>query len=133
MAPSLIDTDILSYYFKNNPLVIRRANNYLKEHSFLTISSITYFEILSGLSYRKASRQIEYFEAFIQDCEVLNITEVSIRHSANVSGELRRKGITISNTDLLISGIAIEYGLTLITNNENFFFLNGSHLLPWTG
>ena len=83
MTPSLIDTDILSYYFKNNPLVIRRANNYLKEHSFFSYHFFhNLFEILSGLSYREASRQIEYFEAFIQDCEVLNITEVSIRHSA---------------------------------------------------
>jgi tRNA(fMet)-specific endonuclease VapC len=35
--------------------------------------------------------------------------------------ELRRNGITIGTSDILIAGIAIENGLTLVTNNEKHY------------
>lgn len=38
-----------------------------------------------------------------------------------IYAELRQNGITIGTSDILIAGIAIENGLTLITNNEKHY------------
>ncbi|MEZ4847263.1 MAG: type II toxin-antitoxin system VapC family toxin [Bacteroidia bacterium] len=121
MEEALLDTDILSYYLSGDSRVAQNVDQYLQKFSALNLSMITCYEILSGLSYKQAKRQIQTFENFIQDCNLLNISEVSIRLSAKVSGQLRRNGITIGNSDLLIAGIALEYNLTLITNNEKHF------------
>lgn len=99
----------------------RSFEHYLKEHPKITISEITYFEILSGLTFKKASKQIEEFEIFITTCEILKLSTASIRASANIYAELREKGITIGTADLLIAGIAQINDLTLVTNNQKHY------------
>jgi tRNA(fMet)-specific endonuclease VapC len=121
MTRSLLDTDIVSYYLRGDQDVVSNVQEYLKQHPILNISYITWFEILSGLEYKRARRQIQEFEEFVQNCQLFNISESSIHRSAVVSGQLRRSGITIGNSDLLISGIALEHDLMLITNNEKHF------------
>lgn len=121
MNQSLIDTDILSYFLKGDKEVARHFELYLNDFSKITISEITYFEILSGLTFKGATKQIEAFERFISTCEVLKLSTLSIRTSANIYAELRKKGITIGTADLLISGIAIANSLTLVTNNQKHY------------
>jgi len=104
MAESLLDTDILSYYLGGDVKVGKKVDQYLQQFPSLNLSFITCYEILRGLSYKQAIKQIQTFENFIQDCNLLNISEVSIRLSAKASGQLRRNGITIGNSDLLIAG-----------------------------
>jgi len=100
MKEALIDTDILSYYLKGNQKVIENVAEYLRTYSTLNISTITYFEVLSGLEYRKASRQIKDFKEFVSNCNVHNIDKGSKEISAKEYGRLRRKGITIGSPDL---------------------------------
>jgi predicted nucleic acid-binding protein len=49
MKPALIDTNILSFFFRNHSLVVERFESYLKVNSQINISIITYYEIVSGL------------------------------------------------------------------------------------
>ena len=121
MNRSLIDTDILSYFLKGHEQVTENVKLYLKEQSKITISEITYFEVLSGLTFKKATKQIQEFENFISTCEVLKLSTSSLRLSANIYSELREKGITIGTADLLISGIALANNLTLVTNNQKHY------------
>ncbi|MEM1407521.1 MAG: type II toxin-antitoxin system VapC family toxin [Bacteroidota bacterium] len=130
MKLSLIDTDVLSYFLKGNNQVTRNVEIYLKEYSKITISEITYFEILAGLTFIQASRQIEEFESFISTCDVLKLSTSSLRKSATIYAELREKGITIGTTDLLISGIALVNNLTLVTNNQKHYQPISGSLLP---
>lgn len=121
MNRSLIDTDILSYFLKGNKRVTQNFETYLKEYPKITISELTYFEILAGLSFKQANRQIEEFESFVSTCEILKLSTLSIRISASIYAELRNKGVTIGTPDLLISGIAISNELTLVTNNQKHY------------
>ncbi|HPM31537.1 MAG TPA: hypothetical protein PLJ60_14475 [Chryseolinea sp.] len=52
MTEALIDTDILSFYFKGDAKVVERFQDYLKEFDQINISIVTYFEILGGLKYK---------------------------------------------------------------------------------
>ncbi|MEQ8714336.1 MAG: type II toxin-antitoxin system VapC family toxin [Cyclobacteriaceae bacterium] len=121
MNRSLVDTDILSYFLKGNKLVTRSFEEYLNEYRTITISEITYFEILAGLTFKKASKQIEEFETFISTCEILKLSTFSLRTSATIYAELRDKGITIGTANLLIAGISVANELTLVTNNQKHF------------
>lgn len=122
MNRSLIDTDILSYFLKgDNKRVTKNFEQYLKEYPKILISEITYFEILAGLSFKKASKQKEEFEIFISTCDILKLSTRSLRTSANIYASLREKGITIGTPDLLIAGVAIANQLTLVTNNRKHY------------
>lgn len=99
------------------------------------ISIITYYEIRSGLEYKEANKQLLKFKAFVdENCEVINLTEKSVEISSFEYGELRRNGETIGTSDLLIAGIAIEKGLTLITNNmKHYIPINKLKVSNWKG
>ncbi|MFN2424328.1 MAG: type II toxin-antitoxin system VapC family toxin [Cryomorphaceae bacterium] len=132
MTESLVDTDILSFYFKGEPKVVRRFNEYLIEFESINISIITYYEILGGLKYKNAGKQIDEFELFVQNNTIIHVSEDSAKLSADTYADLRKRGITIGASDILISGIALENDLMLITNNERHYRpVRGLQLQNW--
>ena len=117
----LIDTDILSYYFKGDPDVVRKFNTYLDQFDLIEISLVTYYEIISGLLAKNALKQLAVFEDFIAGNRILPLTEKSLKISAELYSTLRHSGKTLDDMDLFIAGVAIENEMTLVTNNENHF------------
>ena len=132
MTEAIVDTDILSFYFKGDEKVIARFGEYLKEFDQLNISIVTYYEIIAGLKFKKAERQRYDFDDFINDNSIINISDESAKISGDIYTDLRQKGITIGTSDILIAGIAIENGLTLITNNEKHYEpIQGLNIENW--
>jgi len=121
VTESLVDTDILSFYFKGDSKVVNKFNDYLREFDVINISIITYYEILGGLKFKNAGRQIKEFEEFVANNTIIHISEESAKISGDIYADLRQKGITIGTSDILIAGIAIENELILITNNERHY------------
>ena len=117
----LIDTDILSYYFKGDKEVIKNFELYLQHHDLIEISIITYYEILGGLLAKNALKQLSIFEDFVIDNLVIPMTDNSAKISAELYSTLRQSGKPVDDIDLLIAGIAIDNELTLVTNNESHF------------
>ncbi len=52
MKPALVDTNILSLFSRNQPLVVEKFNAYIQEYNKINTSIITYYEIVSGLISR---------------------------------------------------------------------------------
>lgn len=52
---------------------------------------------------------------------IIHISEESAKISGDIYSNLRKKGIVVGTSDILIAGIAMENDLTLITNNEKHF------------
>ncbi len=121
MKEALIDTDILSFYFKGDSNVVNKFEDYLKEFDQINISIITFYEILGGLKHKKADRQVLEFEEFVSNNNIIHISEDSARISADVYADLKRRGVTIGTSDILIAGIALDNELTLITNNQKHY------------
>lgn len=117
----LIDTDILSYYFKGDPEVVKKFNTYLDHFDLIEISLVTYYEITSGLLAKNALKQLAVFEDFAAENIVIPLTEKSVKISAELYSSLRQSGNTLDDIDLLIAGVAIENEMTLVTNNERHF------------
>ena len=121
MTEALVDTDILSFYFKGDQKVVQRFDEYLKEFDQINISIITYYEIIGGLKFKTAEKQIRDFEEFIDNNNIIHISEESAKISGAIYADLRLKGITIGTSDILIAGISMENGLSLVTNNEKHY------------
>ncbi len=121
MKTSLIDTDILSLFFRNNVNVTKNFRTYLNQYNYLNISIITYYEILSGLKHRDSQRRLNDFLEFISYHKILPVTKDSIEISAEIYAKLRNKGKPVDEIDLLIAGVAIANDLVLVTHNTKHF------------
>ncbi len=77
MKPALVDTNILSFFFRNHSLVVERFRAYLREHNKINISIITYYEIISGLKHRDAQKQLISFGEYVLCNTVLPLSSES--------------------------------------------------------
>ena len=133
MKQSIIDTDILSEFLRGNPKVIAKVDEHLKEYGFISLSIITYYEILNGLLYKDAKKQMAKFETFVELNKVISLTTKTVKISASIQAELRKKGAEIGHTDTLIAGVAMASELQLVTNNTNHFKrIKGLAITNWT-
>ncbi len=121
MKNIIIDSDILSYYLKNNTLVVAKWKEHIKTHGFLYLTSITVFEVFSGLQVINSQSKIDRLNEIIKENKVLNVVEESARISADIYAELHRIGKICGKDDILIAGIALTNDLILCTNNEKHF------------
>ncbi|MCF6269733.1 MAG: type II toxin-antitoxin system VapC family toxin [Melioribacteraceae bacterium] len=117
----LIDTDILSYHFKGNKIVINNFQKYLQNYDLIEISLITYYEIVGGLLAKNATKQLKIFEDFVIENLIIPMTEKSAKISAELYSLLKKSGRTVDDIDLLIAGIAIDNEMIMVTNNESHF------------
>src|SRR5690606_19992348 len=108
MKPALIDTDIISYFLKGNDKVFIKFQDYLKYFNSINLSIITYYEVISGLTFKNATKQLEIFEDFCSTATIINITKNSIKKSAEIYSKQRIKGEAIDDIDILIAGIALS-------------------------
>lgn len=133
MKQSILDKDVLSEFLRGNIKVIKKVDEHLKEYGFVSLSIITYYKILNGLLYKDARKQMERFEEFVTLNKVVPLTIRTVKISANIQAELRKKGIEIGHTDTLIAGVAMASELQLITNNtDHFKRIKGLDFANWT-
>ena len=102
MKQALLDTDTISYYFRNQSSVVQHFEAYLSEYGFVNISVVTYYEILNGLYYKDARKQLQIFERFVALNEIIPLTEQSAKRAAQIFGQLRKVGISIGHNDVMI-------------------------------
>jgi predicted nucleic acid-binding protein len=106
---------------RGNQKVINKVDEHLKEFGFINLSIITYYEILNGLLYKDAKKQLVRFEEFVALNKVIPLTLRMAKTAAVIQADLRKKGTGIGHTDTLIAGIAITSKLQLVTNNTDHF------------
>lgn len=121
MKQVILDTDTLSFFFRGKQNVINKIDNYLKEFGYVNISIVTYYEILNGLLYKDAKKQLVRFLEFVKYNKIISLTVLAADKSAKIYANLRKTGNVISHNDVLIAGIAITNDLILITNNISHF------------
>lgn len=121
MKATLVDTDILSFFFRGHTQVVSHFDTYLKQYGKINLSIVTYYEVISGLKYRDAKKQLKAFLEFTTHNTILPLTQNSVEASAELYASLRVSGQLIDDIDLLIAGIAITNKLVLATHNRKHF------------
>jgi len=117
----ILDTDILSNLMKKNEKVFKKSYAYLLEHRVFIFSVITKYEILRGLKSKNANKQIERFLSFCDKCLILPIDDIIVNEASTVYADLRKRGISISDADILIGATALVNGFGVVTNNYEHF------------
>lgn len=116
----LIDTNIIIYSIKGNPVV---QNNFLKNENIpKSISVITYGELLFGA---KKSQNLEKNIAIVYRIKelfpIIDVDQATIETFSELKANLQKSGSTIDDFDLLIASTALTMNSILVTNNEKHF------------
>lgn len=118
---ALLDTDTISYIMRRDPSVMARAAEYRQAGQRYALSIVTRYEVLSGLMWRGAQRQLERFDRFCALSDVLPLTEDVAMTAARIYAGLRSRGEPLDDADILIAATALVHGLVLVTNNDSHF------------
>jgi tRNA(fMet)-specific endonuclease VapC len=117
----LIDTDWVIDHFHHIERVTRRLEELAPQGLALSIISLA--ELYEGVYYARDPNQSEaVLQRFLTpSLSVLGIDEETCKIFGRERGRLRAAGLTIGDFDLLIAATALQYDLTLLTNNRRHF------------
>ena len=80
---------------------------------------------------RHRAKYRQWLDGLIADCTVLDITEQTTHHYAEVALELRQSGKPIPTNDLWIAALCRQHALPLLSHDHHFDVVAGIQRLDW--
>ncbi|HME56766.1 MAG TPA: type II toxin-antitoxin system VapC family toxin [Terracidiphilus sp.] len=128
----LLDTNTVSYYIAGNPPKVRERLDSVGLQK-TAISTITEAELRYGVARNpNAARRRASVESFLRNASIQPWDSAAARAYGLLRAEQERKGRPLSTEDLMIAAHALSLGLTLVTNDSAFSFVDGLKNEDWT-
>jgi tRNA(fMet)-specific endonuclease VapC len=128
----LLDTNVVSYFLENRPPEVRLRLSRAGPDA-TAISAITEAELRYGLAKKPgAIRQRIPVERFLADAVIFPWDSAAARRYADLRAEQEHKGKPLSVEDSMIAAHALSLGLTLVTHDQAFSFVEGLRTEDWT-
>lgn len=132
MSVFILDSNIVSFYLRQNQKIIQKVYDELAAGNVIQISPIAYYEVRRGLMAIQANRRFKEFAAL---CDVLGIGQLDNRlldTAAEIYTELKNQKQTIEDADILTAAFCKTHGFTLVTNNTRHFeHISGLRYCDW--
>lgn len=132
MTKYALDSNIVSYYLKGNQVIIEKIKDSIKNKIPLFIPPMVFLEIKRWLIALGAKVKMTAFEKLCLPFGIGVINRAILENAALIYAKCQKKGITLSDSDLLIAAYCITHDLTLVTNNiKHFKDISGLKLVNW--
>ena len=124
----LLDTNIVIALFANETVILQR----LAATDEVFVPSIVLGELYFG-AYKsvRADENIARINEFAADNTVLSCQSATAQRYGVFKHQLRSRGNPISENDIWIAAIAMQYQLTLVTRDAHFQTIDGLMLGRW--
>ena len=127
-----LDTNIISYYFNGNEKIIEKLLESVDNDENICITAINIYEILKGFKWRNNKNKERQFKDFLEHIDVFSIDDGVIELAADIYADLREKGKTVSDADILIAAIVIKNNGILVSNNtKHYKDIKELNLINW--
>ncbi|OBQ35732.1 MAG: twitching motility protein PilT [Anabaena sp. CRKS33] len=128
----LLDTNIVSLALRNNFKVTAEIAQLKSQRQILSLSCVTYFEVKRGLFAVKATKQLERFDNFCKDYQIIFLDDLAILEKASeIHANLRLRGLPIQTEDILIAATAIVKGFILVSHDSDLLRVEELTLENW--
>lgn len=116
----LIDSDWVIHHLHGHQAITERLQALQPQGLGLSVLSLA--EVYEGVYYGRDPEQAEHaLNTFLQSVSLIGIDEETAKIFGRERGRLRALGMIIGDVDLLIAATALQYNLTLLTNNRRHF------------
>ena len=116
-----LDTNIISYFLKNDSIIVQRIKEESDKQNKFIVPPLVYFEIQNWLMKNRSRNKNEIFQKICaaQGIGVIDkdILDIAITEKL----KLQEKGFSIEDDDLLIAAYCLKHKFTLVTNNTKHF------------
>jgi tRNA(fMet)-specific endonuclease VapC len=116
-----LDTNIVSYFLKNDEVIVKRINEEKDKQNKFVIPPIVYFEIQNWLVRNKSIIKMGIFQRIYADQGIGFIDKDIFDIAVAEKLKMQEKGFNIADDDLLIAAYCLKHNLTLVTNNIKHF------------
>lgn len=120
----LVDTSVWIEFFKKTSATGEVVSELLQRDQ-AWVAGIVLFELVQG-----AKSEVEK-ELIISQLSKLNYIEMSIPHwlrAGELAKAMKKKGLTLPISDILLATIALEYNLSIFTLDKHFESIPGVRL-----
>jgi predicted nucleic acid-binding protein len=111
------DTDVVIDFFTDTPPHAQSVAELLKEGR-LAVAAVTVFELYAGV---RGAHRLKQLEAFFERVPVLPLDLLAAAYAGKIYTDMKAEGMTVGNQDILIAGICLANGLSLLTGNKAHF------------
>jgi tRNA(fMet)-specific endonuclease VapC len=116
----LVDTDWAIHHLNGNRAVIERLEALHQDG--LGLSVVALAELYEGVYYSRDPEESERkLNDFLDSVSIVGLDEETARIFGRERGRLRSTGQIIGDMDLMIAATALQYDLTLLSNNRRHF------------
>jgi tRNA(fMet)-specific endonuclease VapC len=127
-----LDTNIISYFLKNDDAIQNRLNEETDKGNDFVIPPTVYFEIQNWLLKNNSKKRMTIFEQMYSAKGIGVIDKDVLDVASAVKLKLLQQGKGISDDDLFIAAYCLKHSLPLVTNNTRHFInVEGLRILNW--
>jgi predicted nucleic acid-binding protein len=127
-----LDSNIISFYLRDNAVVIANIEKAISDGNNIIIPPIVYYEIKRGLKFVNAKKKMKEFETL---CELFPVGELSdylLEKSIDIYIQERKAGRNIEDADIFIASFCLYNDYILVTDNVNHFNkITDLHVINW--
>ena len=126
-----LDANVIIDLLNGNSSILAAFKNAYTFES-VKIPDLVYYEVSRGFEYSDPKNQKQGFEIFAEHCGIVSMDKSVLQEAARQYADLKKRGISIDDDDILIGSLAIAKGSTVVTNNtKHFQNLKGIKLVNW--
>lgn len=126
MTTYLLDTSVIIDVLNGKRDRDALLKGLLSQGDMLACCAINVSEVYAGMRPKEESKT----EALLQNLDYYEINWEVAKHAGLLKRDYSKKGQTLSLTDTTIAAVALEYNLTLITDNVKHYPMPQLKLYP---
>jgi tRNA(fMet)-specific endonuclease VapC len=127
-----LDTNIFSYFLAGDEIVQAKMQQIWDNGERIAFTQINVYELLKGFRYKISYKKEQLFYDLLKDISVIQLDDRAISIAADIYADLRKRGVTIGDADILIAAIVISNNGTLVSRNlKHYQYIKNLDLLDW--
>ena len=116
-----LDTNIVSYYLREDNTIVSKFNEILQNGNKIAIPPFVYYEVKRGLETINAVKKLTVFETICSIAISNVIKKDTLDIAVKIYTDLCKKGKIVEDSDLFIAACCIQNDYILVTNNVKHF------------
>ncbi|MGO8819246.1 MAG: PIN domain-containing protein [Terriglobia bacterium] len=129
-----LDTDTITKLLKKHPgnqRVLDRFRKEVRRNSLFILCPVMFYEIKRELVIKNAVAQLTAFESLAEAMVWKEFNVAIWERASKLWADLRSRGRSHHDADVLITAHAIEYGAAIVTGNVEHFRDIGARVEDW--